>query len=160
MLAVGLLPYVPVSDGREAWTAASNCSATVGSLNRDVRCCREVVMFCTLSSLGISKHRYCSDHCHQHGEAKKHLLHNLIYTVPCRAQLLTVIIDCLSVYVHVDSHVTTLYYFFAFCRASSARLIYDLAFERALSAFRLLSSALSMAFRALRRELRACSYCF
>lgn len=159
MLAVGLLPYVPVSDGREAWTAASNSSATVGSLNRDVRCCRELVMFCTLSSLGISKHRYCSDHCHQHGEAKKHLLHNLIHcSVSCATS--NVIIDCLSVYVQQDSYVTTLSYFFAFCRASSARRIYDLALERASSAFRLVSSALSIAFRALRRELRACSYCF
>ena len=157
MLAVGLLPYVPVSDGREAWTAASNCSAAMGSLNRDVRCCREVVMFCTLCGLGISKYRYGSDHCHQHGEAKKHLLHNLIH---CSVSCATSNCYYLSVDVQLDSHVTTLSYFFAFCRASSARLIYDLAFERALSAFRLLSSALSIAFRALCSELRACSYCF
>ena len=78
----------------------------------------------------------------------------------CRAQPLIVFIDCLSVYVYHISHVTILSYFFAFCRASSARRVYDLAFDRALSAFRLLSSALSIAFRALRSELRACSYCF
>lgn len=64
------------------------------------------------------------------------------YTVPCRAQLLTVIIDCLSVYAHLESHVTTLSYFFTFRSASSARRIYDLAFDRALSALRLLPSAL------------------
>ena len=81
-------------------------------------------------------------------------------TVPCRAQLLIVIIDCLLVYVHLLSHVTIRYYFFTFCSASSARRMYDLAFDRALSALRSLSSALSIAFRALRKELLACSYCF
>lgn len=78
-------------------------------------------------------------------------------TVPCRAQLLIIFIDCLFVYVHLVPHVTNLSHFFAFCSASSARLIYDLAFDRALSALRLLSFALSIEFRAFRRELRACS---
>ena len=81
-------------------------------------------------------------------------------TIPCRAQPLIVIIDCLLVYVHLVSHVTIHYYFFTFCSAFSARRMYDLAFDLALSALRLFSSALSIAFRALRKELLACLYCF
>lgn len=107
---------------------------------------------CETNSRSNDQHYSCKSNC-------IHLLHNPC-TVSCRAQLLIVIIDCLFVYVNLVLHVTIHYYFFTFCSASSARRMYDLAFDRALSALRLLSSALSIAFRALRKELLACSYCF
>ena len=134
MLAVGLLPYFAVGDGGEPGATASHRSATMCSLNRNMSGSCDVVMFCTLCRLGVSKYRYGSDHCQQHGEAKKHLLHNLMHcSVSCATS--NVIIDCLSVYVQLDSDVTTHSSYFAFCRASSARLIYDLALSLALSAF-------------------------
>ena len=36
ILAVGLLPYVPVGDGRETWATAPHGSAAMCSLNRNV----------------------------------------------------------------------------------------------------------------------------
>ena len=84
MLAVSLLPNITIGDWREPRATTSNGTTAVCSLNRDVGSCREVVMFCTLCSLGISKYRYSSDHCHQHGETKKQLLHNLMHcSVSC-----------------------------------------------------------------------------
>ena len=159
MLAVSLLPNITIGDRRETRATASNSTVAVSTLNRDVGSCREVVMYCTLCCLGLANTDTVATIVINMARLKN-IFFIISCTLPCRAQLLIVIIDCLSVYVYHISHVTILSYFFAFCSASSARRIYDLALERALSALRLLSSALSIAFRAFRSELRACSYCF
>lgn len=157
--AISLLPHVAVGDGRESGASASHSAIAMSSLTRQMGA---VGIYASPSlMLLIDVANAVTEAAIVIIMAKPHNIFFIVsYTVPCRAQPLIVNTDCFSVYVVCIQQVIITYHFFIFPSASSARRMYDLALERALSALRRLSSALSMAALALRSALRSYSYCF
>ena len=75
MLAVCLLPYISIGDGREPGAAATDRARAMLSLYCQMSDESIVVVGTTVFLVGFCKDRYRSSHCYHNCKNKEHLFH-------------------------------------------------------------------------------------